>query len=142
MNPTETLLSIMRAAPRSFIHLPSEAITAPAQSPRFPSAFAEAIATAISEGMAFGPLVGGVVKKLSRAKVSPRPKHRRELNAVVAKYGVEIQHERGSGYFYFTDISTEAQVGESVMVCYYADLTLSQWAELAAAASLSKPRNA
>jgi hypothetical protein len=53
--------------------------------------------------------------------------NKRTIDAAIRHLGVEIQHERGSGYFYFTSIETGASVGESVMVCYYDHLTIDQW---------------
>jgi hypothetical protein len=61
--------------------------------------------------------------------------NKRIIDRAVRHLGVQIQHERGSGYFYFTTLGEDAhQVGESVYVCYYDQLTLQQWeseAELA-----------
>jgi predicted RNA-binding Zn-ribbon protein involved in translation (DUF1610 family) len=53
--------------------------------------------------------------------------NKRTINAAIKHLGIEIQHERGAGYFYFTSIETGVTVGESVMVCYYNQLTLDQW---------------
>ena len=72
MNPTEAALKLLRDAPaRSFVSIPAEALTSPAQRPeRHASAFTEALSMATAEGMAFGPLHGGRVKKFSR---KPQP---------------------------------------------------------------------
>jgi hypothetical protein len=53
--------------------------------------------------------------------------NKRTIDAAIKHLGIEIQHERGAGYFYFTSIETGSTVGESVMVCYYHQLTLDQW---------------
>lgn len=60
--------------------------------------------------------------------------NKRTINNAIKHLGVEIQHHRGDGYFYFTSISTGDQVGENVMVCYYHQLSKEQWVSAAIAA--------
>ena len=43
--------------------------------------------------------------------------------------GLEIIHERGSGYSYFLDLVTGNQIGESVPVSYLHQLSLERWVE-------------
>lgn len=58
---------------------------------------------------------------------------KRTVDARIKPLGLTIEHERGSGYFYFRDLVTGNQVGESVFVCYWHHLTLDQWEMQAAA---------
>jgi len=57
-----------------------------------------------------------------------------KINKAIKPLGLEIVHERGSGYSYFLDLYTGNQVGESVMVCYLHQLSLDRWVEEAVAA--------
>ena len=43
---------------------------------------------------------------------------------------------RGSGYFYFLDIDTQDQIGDSVMVASLSQLTLESWIEEARVARM------
>jgi hypothetical protein len=52
-----------------------------------------------------------------------------KINKAIKHLGLEIVHERGSGYSYFLDLYTGNQVGESVMVCYLHQLSLDRWVE-------------
>jgi hypothetical protein len=51
------------------------------------------------------------------------------INRAIKHLGLEIWGTRGDGYFYFLDLKTEEQIGESVMVCYLKHLTLEKWVE-------------
>lgn len=51
------------------------------------------------------------------------------INRAIRHLNLEIIHERGSGYSYFLDTSTGAQIGASVQVCYLNTLTLEQWVQ-------------
>ena len=58
---------------------------------------------------------------------------KKRINKAIAHLGLEVVGN-GDGYFYFCDLESGAQVGESVMVCYLKHLTLDRWvgeAELA-----------
>lgn len=56
--------------------------------------------------------------------------NKRIIDKAIRHLGVQIQHERGSGYFYFTTLGENAySVGKSVYVCYYDHLTLEQWCD-------------
>lgn len=49
------------------------------------------------------------------------------INKAIKHLGLEIIHERGSGYSYFLDLATRDQIGESVQVCYLHQLSLEEW---------------
>jgi len=57
-----------------------------------------------------------------------------KINRAIKKYNLEIVHERGSGYSYFSDLTTGDQVGASVQVCYLNQQTLEDWVSDAASA--------
>ena len=57
-----------------------------------------------------------------------------QINRAIRHLNLEIIHERGSGYSYFLDIATGAQIGDSVQVCYLSSLSLEQWVQEAEAA--------
>ena len=57
-----------------------------------------------------------------------------KINRAIKDLGLEIIHERGSGYGYFLDLVTRDQIGESVQVCYLNQLSLEQWVEEAVGA--------
>jgi len=50
-----------------------------------------------------------------------------KINKAIKHLGLEIIHERGSGYSYFLDLVTGDQIGESVQVCYLHQLSLEEW---------------
>lgn len=50
-----------------------------------------------------------------------------KINRAIKHLGLEIVHERGSGYSYFLDLETGDQVGDSVLVCYLNQLPLNRW---------------
>jgi len=56
---------------------------------------------------------------------------KRQINRAIKHLYLEVQHERGAGYCYFTGLTTGTTVGESVMVCYLNQLTLEQWVDRA-----------
>lgn len=56
------------------------------------------------------------------------------INRAIKPLGLEIQGNRRDGYFYFTDLFTGEQIGQSVFVCYLKQLTLAQWQATATAA--------
>lgn len=61
-----------------------------------------------------------------------------KINKAIKKFNLEIVSRRGAGYSYFCDLTTGAQVGESVMVCYLKQYNLAQWVEEAKAARASE----
>ena len=61
------------------------------------------------------------MKSISKAQINSKIKH----------LGVEIQGNKGAGYFYFTSLENGYQIGLSVYVCYLNQLTLEQWVEQA-----------
>ena len=58
------------------------------------------------------------------------------INKAISYLGLEIVGHRGDGYFYFCDLKEGHQVGDSVLVCYLNQLTLSQWIQEAEQAEL------
>ena len=56
------------------------------------------------------------------------------INSTIKKHGLEVAYTKGAGYFYFLDLETGEQVGESVMVAKMHHLTIQQWRDAAAAA--------
>ena len=52
-----------------------------------------------------------------------------KINRAIRHLNLEIIHERGSGYSYFLDIATGAQICDSVSVCYLSSLSLEQWVQ-------------
>jgi len=57
--------------------------------------------------------------------------NKRTIDAAIKHLGIEIQHERGAGYCYFTSIETGATVGDPVMVSQLNHLTLQEWSDYA-----------
>jgi hypothetical protein len=50
------------------------------------------------------------------------------INKAIRHLGIEIVGNRGAGYFYFVDLAKKiGQVGNSVMVCYLHQQSLSRW---------------
>lgn len=56
------------------------------------------------------------------------------INSTIKKHNLEVCYTKGDGYFYFVDLTTKQQVGESVMVAKMHHLTIQQWREAAEAA--------
>ena len=57
------------------------------------------------------------------------------INKAIRHLGIEIVGRRGAGYFYFVDLDEKiGQVGNSVMVCYLNQQSLSRWVSDAEAA--------
>ena len=54
-----------------------------------------------------------------------------QINRAIKRLGLEIVGARGAGYFYFCDLESGNQVGESVMVCYLNQCSLQEWVEYA-----------
>jgi hypothetical protein len=52
-----------------------------------------------------------------------------KINRAIKHLNLQIIHERGSGYSYFLDLQTEDQIGDSVLVCYLNQLSLTRWVE-------------
>ena len=52
---------------------------------------------------------------------------KRKINRAIKHTNLEIIGNRGDGYFYFLDLDTGYQVGDSVMVCYLYSLMLKEW---------------
>jgi hypothetical protein len=52
-----------------------------------------------------------------------------KINKAIKHLGLEIVHQRGSGYSYFLDLKTGNQIGNSVPVCYLNQLPLTRWVE-------------
>lgn len=63
----------------------------------------------------------------------------KQINKAIKKFGLELAYTRGDGYFYFLDLATGSQVGESVYVNYLNNLTLEEWISTAEEASCWKP---
>lgn len=63
------------------------------------------------------------------------------VNKAIKKFGLELVYTRGDGYFYFLDLATGSQVGESVYVNYLNLLTLEEWVSEAEKASCWKSYN-
>ena len=55
---------------------------------------------------------------------------KRTINRAIAHLGITIEGRRGDGYFYFLDRDGN-QVGESVMVCYLHQQSLTHWVRIA-----------
>lgn len=50
------------------------------------------------------------------------------INKAIRHLGIEIVGNRGAGYFYFVDLANKiGQVGNSVMICYLHQQSLSRW---------------
>jgi hypothetical protein len=58
-----------------------------------------------------------------------------KINAAIKHLGIELVGSRGAGYYYFLNLHTRDQVGESVMVARLSQLTLYQWVKEAEYAS-------
>jgi len=56
---------------------------------------------------------------------------KRKINRAIKHLYLEVQHERGAGYCYFTGLHSGDTVGESVMVCCLKHYTLQEWLEKA-----------
>jgi triphosphoribosyl-dephospho-CoA synthetase len=50
------------------------------------------------------------------------------INKAIRHLNLEIVGN-GDGYFYFCDLTTGEQIGESVLVCYLKHQTLQRWVE-------------
>lgn len=61
------------------------------------------------------------------------------INSTIKKHNLEVCYTKGDGYFYFVDLTTKQQVGESVMVAKMHHLTIQQWREAAEAARAGTP---
>lgn len=61
------------------------------------------------------------------------------INSTIKKHNLEVAYTKGDGYFYFLDLTTKDQVGESVMVAKMHHLTIQQWREAAEAARATTP---
>lgn len=64
------------------------------------------------------------------------------INSTIKKHNLEVAYTKGAGYFYFLDLTTKDQVGESVMVAKMHHLTIQQWREAAEAARATTPLTA
>lgn len=58
--------------------------------------------------------------------MSAKP-NKASVNRAIRHLGLQIQHKRGSGYFYFTSLLTDCQVGESVFLAYFNQQPLRAW---------------
>ena len=56
------------------------------------------------------------------------------INSTIKKHGLEVVYTKGDNYFYFLDLTTGDQVGDSIMVARLHHLTIQQWRDAAAAA--------
>lgn len=62
----------------------------------------------------------------------------KRVNSTIKKYGVELIHNKNpDSYFYFLDLKTGDQVGESVMVAKLYHLSIQKWRDFAAEARAS-----
>lgn len=60
--------------------------------------------------------------------------NKRRINRAIKHLGLEIQGNQWDGYYYFLDLKTQDQIGDSVMVCYLNQQTLERWVADATAA--------
>ena len=51
---------------------------------------------------------------------------KKNINKSIKHLNLEIIGN-GDGYFYFVDLTTEFQIGESVLVCYLKHLSIDEW---------------
>jgi hypothetical protein len=63
---------------------------------------------------------------------------KQRINRAIKHLNLEIQGNRRDGYFYFTDLTTGAQVGESIMVCYLNQQPLERWVQDATSANATR----
>ena len=72
----------------------------------------------------------------TETNVKPKYKYltKVRINSTIKKHNLEVAYTKGQGYFYFLDLITGEQVGESVMVAKMHQLTIQQWRDAAAAA--------
>jgi hypothetical protein len=67
-----------------------------------------------------------------------KPKYKyltsQRVNSTIKKHGLEVAYTKGDGYFYFLDLKTGDQVGDSIMVARLHHLSIQQWRDAAAAA--------
>jgi len=64
------------------------------------------------------------------------------IDQTIKKHNLEVVYTKGDGYFYFLDLTTKDQVGESVLVAKMHHLTIQQWREAAEAARATVPLTA
>jgi hypothetical protein len=64
------------------------------------------------------------------------------INSTIKKHNLQVAYTKGAGYFYFLDLTTGEQVGESVMVAKMHHLTIQQWRDAAEAARTTTPLTA
>lgn len=62
------------------------------------------------------------------------------INSTIKKHNLQLV--KGEGYFYFLDLKTGDQVGESVMVAKLHHFSIQQWRDAAAAARAEAPLTA
>ena len=62
---------------------------------------------------------------MTNSKTDKPARDKKQVDRAIRATGLEII--RGQGYFYFLDIKTGHQAGESVPVCYFYHLKLSRW---------------
>jgi hypothetical protein len=53
----------------------------------------------------------------------------KKINKAIKHLRLEVTYTYGDGYFYFLDLKTGNQVGDSIFVCYLKQLTLEQWVD-------------
>lgn len=72
----------------------------------------------------------------TEANVKPKYKYltKSRIDSTIKKYGLEVAYTKNAGYFYFLDLKTGNQVGESVMTARMHHLSIQQWRDAAAAA--------
>jgi len=80
----------------------------------------------------------------TEANMKPKYKYltSARINSTIKKHNIEVVYTKGDGYFYFLDLTTGDQVGESVMVAKMHHLTIQQWREAAEAARATTPLTA
>jgi hypothetical protein len=58
---------------------------------------------------------------------------KKKINQAIKHLNLEIIGN-GDGYFYFVDLATSHQIGNSVLVCFLKQLTLDRWVQEATGA--------
>ncbi len=78
---------------------------------------------------------------VTETNVKPKYKYltKARIDSTIKKHGLEVVYTKGQNYFYFLDLKTGDQVGDSIMVARLHHLTIQQWRDAAAAAREGTP---
>lgn len=60
--------------------------------------------------------------------------NKQTINRAIKHLSLEVQGNRTDGCFYFTDITTGEQIGDSVYICYLKQFSIQQWIDAASSA--------